>query len=85
MEYCLNGKGVNVLLVLYYYQQLIYVMGIFGGFIGCYIVEELCKQYINVILVWVVELICINIFINDGSDEYKLVNFGVWIDDEGKE
>ena len=40
-EYCPNGKGVNVSLVLHHYQQPTHVMGIFGGFTGRYIVEEL--------------------------------------------
>lgn len=30
-EYCPNGKGVNVSLVLHHYQQPTHVMGIFGG------------------------------------------------------
>ncbi len=60
-------------------------MGIFGGFTGRYIVEELRKQHINVTPAWVAEPTRINIFINDGSDEYKLVNPGARIDDEGKE
>ncbi|HEE3521764.1 TPA: 1-phosphofructokinase, partial [Klebsiella pneumoniae] len=45
-EYCPNGKGVNVSLVLHHYQQPTHVMGIFGGFTGRYIVEELRKQHI---------------------------------------
>ena len=84
-EYCPNGKGVNVSLVLHHYQQPTHVMGIFGGFTGRYIVEELRKQHINVTPAWVAEPTRINIFINDGSDEYKLVNPGARINDEGKE
>ncbi|HID4336879.1 TPA: PfkB family carbohydrate kinase, partial [Klebsiella pneumoniae] len=78
-EYCPNGKGVNVSLVLHHYQQPTHVMGIFGGFTGRYIVEELRKQHINVTPAWVAEPTRINIFINDGSDEYKLVNPGARI------
>lgn len=59
-------------------------MGIFGGFTGRYIVEELRKQHINVTPAWVAEPTRINIFINDGRDEYKLVNPGARINDEGK-
>ena len=84
-EYCPNGKGVNVSLVLHHYQQPTHVMGIFGGFTGRYIVEELRKQHINVTPAWVAEPTRINIFINDGRDEYKLVNPGARINDEGKE
>ena len=54
-EYCPNGKGVNVSLVLHHYQQPTHVMGIFGGFTGRYIVEELRKQHINVTPAWVAE------------------------------
>ncbi|MDH8265491.1 1-phosphofructokinase, partial [Klebsiella pneumoniae] len=68
-------------LVLHHYQQPTHVMGIFGGFTGRYIVEELRKQHINVTPAWVAEPTRINIFINDGSDEYKLVNPGARIDD----
>lgn len=84
-EYCPNGKGVNVSLVLHHYQQPTHVMGIFGGFTGRYIVDELRKQHINVTPAWVAEPTRINIFINDGRDEYKLVNPGARINDEGKE
>ena len=84
-EYCPNGKGVNVSLVLKHYQQPTHVMGIFGGFTGRYIVDELRRQHIKVTPAWVDEPTRINIFINDGSDEYKLVNPGAHIDDAGKE
>lgn len=84
-EYCPNGKGVNVSLVLNHFQQPTHVMGIFGGFTGRYIVEELGKQKINVTPSWVTEPTRINVFINDGSHEYKLVNAGARIDDECKQ
>ncbi len=60
-------------------------MGIFGGFTGRYIVEELRKQSIKVTPAWVSEPTRINIFINDGNDEYKLVNPGARIDDDCKQ
>ena len=84
-EYCPNGKGVNVSLVLNHFQQPTHVMGIFGGFTGRYIVEELRKQSIKVTPAWVSEPTRINIFINDGNDEYKLVNPGARIDDDCKQ
>ncbi len=84
-EYCPNGKGVNVSLVLNHFQQSTHVMGIFGGFTGRYIVEELRKQHIKVTPAWVSEPTRINIFINDGQDEYKLVNPGARIDDDCKQ
>lgn len=84
-EYCPNGKGVNVSLVLHHFKQPTHVMGIFGGFTGRYIVEELRKQSIKVTPAWVSEPTRINIFINDGIDEYKLVNPGARIDDDCKQ
>ena len=60
-------------------------MGIFGGFTGRYIVEELRRQHIKVTPAWVADPTRINIFINDGHEEYKLVNPGARINDEGKE
>jgi len=84
-EYCPNGKGVNVSLVLNHYQQPTHVMGLFGGFSGRYIVEELRRQHINVTPSWVNTPTRINIFINDGRSEYKIVNPGAHIDDKGKE
>lgn len=84
-EYCPNGKGVNVSLVLNHFKQPTHVMGIFGGFTGRYIVEELRKQSIKVTPAWVSEPTRINIFINDGIDEYKLVNPGARIDDDCKQ
>lgn len=47
-EYCPNGKGVNVSLILNHYQQPTHIMGIFGGFTGRYIVEELRQKKIKV-------------------------------------
>lgn len=80
-----NGKGINVSLVLNHYQQPTHVMGIFGGFSGHYIVEALLKQHINVTPTWVAEPTRINVFINDGCNEYKILSPGAHIDDEGKE
>lgn len=84
-EYCPNGKGVNVSLVLSHYQQPTHIMGIFGGFTGRYIVEQLRQQKIKVTPAWVAEPTRINIFINDGESEFKLVNPGAWINDECKQ
>lgn len=80
-EYFPNGKGVNVSLVLHHYQQPTHVIGLFGGFTGRYIVEELEKRQIKVTPAWVTEPTRINIFINDAQNEYKLVNPGARIDE----
>lgn len=84
-EYCPNGKGVNVALVLNHFQQPAHILGIFGGFTGRYIVEELHKKKICVSPAWVNEPTRINIFINDGHQEYKLVNPGSFIPDDCKQ
>ena len=75
-EYCPNGKGVNVALVLHHFQKPVHILGIFGGFTGQYIVEELAARQLSVSAVWVDNPTRINVFINDGSQEYKLVNPG---------
>ncbi|EMX9296570.1 1-phosphofructokinase [Escherichia coli] len=83
-EYCPNGKGVNVARVLGHYNQTAHIMGIFGGFTGRYIVEELLKEKFKVIPAWVNQPTRINIFINDGEHEYKLLNPGNHVDDDCK-
>lgn len=84
-EYCPNGKGVNVALVLNHFQQPAHILGIFGGFTGRYIVEALRNKKIGVSPAWVDEPTRINIFINDGQQEYKLVNPGAFIPDDCKQ
>lgn len=49
-EYCPNGKGVNVALVLNHFQRPAHILGIFGGFTGRYIVEELRKKKLAYLL-----------------------------------
>lgn len=75
-EYCPNGKGVNVALVLHHFKKPVHILGIFGGFTGQYIVEELTARQLSVTPVWVNNPTRINVFINDGHQEYKLVNPG---------
>ncbi|MFK3660541.1 1-phosphofructokinase [Scandinavium sp. NPDC088450] len=84
-EYCPNGKGVNVSLVLNHFNTPSHILGIFGGFTGCYIVEEIRKRRIGITPTWVADPTRINVFIHDGQQEYKLVNPGTWIDDESKQ
>lgn len=83
-EYCPNGKGVNVARVLGHYNQPAHIIGIFGGFTGRYIVEELLKEKFKVTPAWVNQPTRINIFINDGEHEYKLLNPGNHVDDDCK-
>ena len=84
-EYCPNGKGVNVALVLNHFRQPTHIFGIFGGFTGKYIVDEIANQKIAITPAWVNAPTRINVFINDGQQEYKLVNPGTWIDDDCKQ
>ncbi|TCS81950.1 1-phosphofructokinase [Pectinatus cerevisiiphilus] len=77
--YTPNGKGVNVSLVLKHFGYKSVVMGFFGGFSGKYIVDELERANIDVQPVWVDDVTRINIFLNDGSDEYKFVNKGAFV------
>ena len=77
--YTPNGKGVNVSLVLKHFDCKSAVMGFFGGFSGRYIVEELQNIGVAVNPVWIDEITRINVFLNDGNDEYKFVNKGPFI------
>lgn len=83
-QYCPNGKGVNVALVLQHFRQPAHILGIFGGFTGHYIVDELRKKKIPVSPAWIEEPTRINVFIHDGAQEYKLVNPGSFIPDDCK-
>ncbi|RXJ15744.1 1-phosphofructokinase [Lelliottia nimipressuralis] len=84
-EYCPNGKGVNVSLVLQHFATPSHILGIFGGFTGRYIVDQIRLRKIAITPAWVSEPTRINVFIHDGQQEYKLVNPGTWIDDECKQ
>lgn len=84
-EFCPNGKGVNVSLVLQHFGTQSHILGIFGGFTGRYIVDEIRHRKIGITPAWVSEPTRINVFIHDGEREYKLVNPGTWIDDECKQ
>ena len=84
-EYCPNGKGVNVSLVLSHFNTPGHILGIFGGFTGRYIVEEISKRNIRITPTWVSQPTRINVFINDGQHEYKLVNPGTPIGNECKQ
>lgn len=84
-DYCPNGKGVNVARVLGHFNQTAHIMGIFGGFTGRYIVDELLKEKFSVTPVWVDQPTRINIFINDGEHEYKILNQGNLADDNCKQ
>lgn len=60
-EFCPNGKGVNVALVLDHFQIPAHILGIFGGFTGHYIVESLRTRKMPVTPAWVEEPTRINI------------------------
>ncbi|MGN0417651.1 1-phosphofructokinase [Anaerostipes faecalis] len=78
--YTPNGKGVNVTLTLKHFGIESTVTGFFGGFSGKYIVEELENRGVTVKPVWVEDTTRINIFLNDGEGEFKLVNSGSQVD-----
>lgn len=84
-EFCPNGKGVNVSLVLNHFGVPSHIFGIFGGFTGRYIVDEVRQRGIAISPVWVSEPTRINVFIHDGVQEYKLVNPGSRIDETGQQ
>lgn len=85
VEYSPNGKGVNVSMLLKHNNMPSKIIGIFGGFTGRFIVDELEKQNHEVIPVWVNEPTRINVFAHDGSDEFKLVSPGAFVSEEKQE
>lgn len=78
VEYSPNGKGVNVSVVLKHYGVKSTIMGVFGGFSGRYIVDELIKMKHSVLPVWVEEDTRINVFANDSQNEFKFVSPGAF-------
>lgn len=77
--YTPNGKGLNVSYCLKRFQTESEVLGFFGGFSGEYIIEETKKRFIKTHPIWVEDTTRINIFLNDGTQEYKLVNEGAFV------
>lgn len=80
--YSPNGKGINVTLVLKHFHVISHVLGFFGGFTGKYIVDALTEQDVSSSPVWVEDKTRINIFVNDGENEYKFVNAGSFVPKE---
>lgn len=74
--YTANGKGVNVSLVLNHFGTPSTVLGFFGGFSGEYIVTECEKKGLFVKPVMIDDITRINVFLNDGEGEFKMVNEG---------
>lgn len=79
VKYSPNGKGVNVSIVLKHNNVPSKVMGVFGGFSGHYIADELVRMDHNILPVWVDEPTRINVFAHDGKDEFKLVSPGSYV------
>lgn len=83
--YSANGKGLNVSFVLKHFGVDSKVLGFFGGFSGKYIVEETRKKNIEIFPVEVEDTTRINIFLNDGEDEFKFVNSGSFVEKDQQE
>lgn len=78
-EYSPNGKAVNVSIVLNKFNKETTALGFFGGFSGKYIIDELNKKNISTLPCWIDDITRINVFINDGEHEYKLVGKGPFV------
>ncbi|WP_392566010.1 1-phosphofructokinase [Utexia brackfieldae] len=78
-EYSPNGKAVNVTLVLKKFAIESVAIGFFGGFSGQYIYDALVERQIKTIPCWIDDMTRINVFINDGEQEYKLVGKGPYV------
>ncbi|VBB07221.1 carbohydrate kinase pfkb [Lucifera butyrica] len=84
-QYFPNGKGINVSLVLKHYGIPSKALGFFGGFTGRYIVDELTNIGLGVEPIWLKEITRINVFVNDGINEFKFVNQGSFVPKEQQE
>lgn len=82
--YTPNGKGLNVTFTLEHFQVDTTTLGFYGGFSGRYIVEETKARNTGIIPVWIEGTTRINIFLNDGEDEYKFVNEGAEVPPEAE-
>ena len=82
--YTPNGKGLNVSFVLKHFGVESKILGFFGGFSGDYIVSESRKKGIEVLPVMVEDTTRINIFLNDGTQEFKFVNEGSLVTEENQ-
>lgn len=80
--YTPNGKGLNVSYCLKRFGIKSGVLGFFGDFSGRYIVDETKDRKIDAYPVWVGDVTRINIFLNDGNQEYKFVNEGSYVSPE---
>lgn len=83
--YTPNGKGLNVSFVLDHFGVTSKILGFFGGFSGTYIIEESRKKGVEVLPVMVEDTTRINIFLNDGQQEFKMVNAGSLVTEEKQE
>ena len=77
--YTPNGKGLNVSFTLDRFGITSTVLGFFGGFSGEYIVNGCREKQVPVLPVWVEDTTRINVFLNDGTGEYNLVNAGSFV------
>lgn len=82
--YSHNGKGINLTRVLRHFGMDSAVLGFFGGFSGRYIVDSLREEGVPVHPIRVEETTRINIFLNDGSQEYKFVGEGAHVSPEAQ-
>lgn len=83
--YSHNGKGINLTRVVRHFGVDSAVLGFFGGFSGKYIVDSLREEGIPVHDIPVEETTRINIFLNDGTSEYKFVGEGAKVSPEAQQ
>lgn len=83
-KYSPNGKAINVSIVLHKFAKPTCALGFFGGFSGKYIADELTKMQIETKPCFIDDITRINVFINDGQNEYKLVGKGPFVPNDKK-
>lgn len=79
--YSPNGKGLNVSFTLKRFGIDSKILGFFGGFSGKYILDTCKKTGFDIIPVKIRGTTRVNVFIQAGKQEYKLVNSGPTVDD----
>ncbi|HIU04298.1 MAG TPA: 1-phosphofructokinase family hexose kinase [Candidatus Coprousia avicola] len=75
-SYTPNGKGLDVSFALKKFGQDSCALGFFGGFTGKFIVEETMNMGVFCQPVWIDGITRICAYINDGENEYGILNPG---------
>ena len=79
--YTPNGKGLNVSFTLKHYGVDSTILGFFAGFTGAYIIDGARERGCQVKPILIDGITRVNVFLNDGDDEYTMPNAGASVTD----